>query len=80
MTISVEISYYPLSAEYSAAVTSFIDALASYPDVDISPGPMSTIVTGEAHAIFGLLETEVVRAFDAYPAVFTVKIANACPV
>ena len=80
MTISIEISYYPLTSDYSTAVTAFIDALAAYPDLDISSGPMSTIVTGDARAIFGLLETEVVRAFDAHPAVFTVKIANACPV
>jgi uncharacterized protein YqgV (UPF0045/DUF77 family) len=43
-------------------------------------GAMSTMVTGEAAAVFGALQEAFVRAAAIGHVVMTVTISNACPV
>jgi uncharacterized protein YqgV (UPF0045/DUF77 family) len=80
MMISAQVSIYPLRQErLSPSVQAVSDALNSAglsPDV----GSMSTMVTGEADAIFAALREGFARAAAAGHVVMTVTVSNACPV
>lgn len=80
MTISVEISYYPLVDRYGSAVSDFISRLEEHREVRIVPGGMSTVIIGGYDEVFGLLSGEIRRFMEKYPSVFTLKIANSCPI
>jgi len=80
MVISAQVSIYPLRQErLSPAIQALSDALRSAgmrPEV----GSMSTMVTGEANAIFAWLYEGFVRAAATGHVVMTVTLSNACPV
>ncbi|MFO7864560.1 MAG: YkoF family thiamine/hydroxymethylpyrimidine-binding protein [Salinivirgaceae bacterium] len=78
MIISVEISYYPLTGNYSEPINELISIL-EHSDLNIEPGKMSTIITGSFHDVFSLLEKSMQELFEKYPSVFTLKISNSCP-
>lgn len=78
MEITIEVSYYSLTADYNTPVKEFLDALARNGIVAIETGIMSTVITGEYDHVIHLL-TETIRPFmERCPSVFVVKIANAC--
>lgn len=80
MVISAQISVYPLRQErLSPAIEAVSQALAKaglHPEV----GPMSTLVTGEAEAVFAALYEAVLAAAATGHVVMTVTLSNACPV
>ncbi|MFQ3621111.1 MAG: YkoF family thiamine/hydroxymethylpyrimidine-binding protein [Spirochaetales bacterium] len=80
MIISVELSFYPLVEDFESAITNFITHLIDTPHLSVSSGPMSTLLQGEFTVVFDTLKKELAAAFTQYPAVFTIKIANACPI
>jgi uncharacterized protein YqgV (UPF0045/DUF77 family) len=80
MVISAQVSIYPLRQEHlSPAIEALSDALKS---AGMSPevGSMSTMITGEANAVFAALYEGFVRATAAGHVVMTVTFSNACPV
>jgi len=80
MTISAQVSIYPLRQErLSPAIQALSDALRS---AGLSPevGSMSTIITGDADAIFAALREGFMRAAATGHVVMTVTVSNACPV
>jgi len=78
MEITVEISYYSLTADYHTPVKEFLDALTGNESVAVETGIMSTMITGGYDHVMHLL-TETIRPFmERYPSVFVLKIANAC--
>lgn len=80
MLISAQVSIYPLRQErLSPAIQALSDALRS---AGMSPevGSMSTIVTGEADAVFTALREGFIRAAVTGHVVMTVTVSNACPV
>lgn len=77
MVISVEISYYPLSDDFSGPVNELI-ALLKASDLTIEQGKMSTLITGLYFDVIKLLETSLYVLFEKYPSVFTLKISNCC--
>jgi len=80
MTISAQIGIYPLRQErLSPAIQALSQGLQS---AGLNPevGPMSTIVTGEANAIFAALYEGFVRAAATGHVVMAVTFSNACPV
>ena len=77
--VSAQISVYPLRQEHiSPAVEAVRQALE---DQGLQPqvGPMSTIVTGKAAAVFAALQEGFTRAVATGQVVMTVSISNACP-
>jgi len=80
MPISAQVSMYPLRQEHlSPAIEALTDALNTvgvHPEV----GPMSTLVTGEANAIFAALYEGFIRAAATGHVVMTVTFSNACPI
>lgn len=77
MEISVDISLYPLQAEYEEAILAFIAALEKEQSVDVVRSELSTQVHGEYHTIMQLLEREVFNVFDEIPhSVFVMKFVG----
>lgn len=79
MIVSVEISYYPLSENFSQPVNELIEMLDES-GLKVEPGKMSTLLIGPYFDVFKLLETSLFVLFEKYPSVFTLKMSNSCPV
>jgi uncharacterized protein YqgV (UPF0045/DUF77 family) len=80
VVVSAQISVYPLRQErLSPAVEAVRQALE---DRGLQPqvGPMSTVVTGAAAAVFAALQEAFSRAAATGQVVMTVTVSNACPV
>ena len=80
MHVSAQISLYPLrQGHLSPAIQEMQDTLAAA-GLDVTPGPMSTLVTGDGAAVFDALKTAFLRAAATGHIVMTATISNACPV
>lgn len=80
MHVSALISLYPLRQDHlSPAIREMQDALAAA-GLDVTPGPMSTLVTGDGAAVFDALKTAFLRAAATGHVVMTATISNACPI
>ncbi len=80
MRTAVEISLYPLDANYVPPIKDFIERLNAYPDLDVVTNAMSTQVAGEHGVLFAALERETRRTFSAdQRAVFVMKLLGGVP-
>jgi len=61
MHTAIEISLYPLDANYIPSIKAFIDRLNTYPEINVITNSMSTQISGEHRRLFEILgkETEV---------------------
>jgi len=79
MKVQAEISLYPLREnELTKPIQQFVQALEDN-NLSIEPGPMSTLVAGEAPVVFENLQKAFERLAEEYEVVMTAKISNACP-
>ena len=78
MEITVEISYYPLTDNYKKPVDDFIKKLSGNNRLIITPGVMSSMISGGYDDVMKTLTDEIKPFMEKYPSVFTLKIANAC--
>jgi uncharacterized protein YqgV (UPF0045/DUF77 family) len=75
MQIGVEISLYPLNADYIPPIRDFIARLNTEPRLRIVTNAMSTQVFGDYDVVLPLLQTEIKRTFGANAkAVFVMKV------
>ena len=75
MRIAVDISLYPLNADYVPPIRSFIDRLQSHPGLALEYNSLSTQASGEIDAVFAALKAEMARSFASpQRSVFVVKI------
>ena len=80
MRTAIEISLYPLDADYVPPIKDFIERLNAYPDLDVVTNAMSTQVAGEHGLLFAALEKETRRTFGAdRRAVFVMKVLGGTP-
>lgn len=80
MISSAQISLYPLRQEHlGPAIDSVRQTLEAH-GLKAQVGAMSTIVTGEAAAVFAALAEAFDKAAQAGPVVMAVTVSNACPV
>ena len=80
MRIAVEISLYPLNADYIPAIKDFIDRLAARPGLTVQTNAMSTQVAGEHSQVFAALADETAGTFaSAGRAVFVMKVLGGGP-
>jgi energy-coupling factor transport system substrate-specific component len=80
MYISAQISLYPLRQDrLSPAIREMQDVLVAA-GLDVAPGPMSTLVTGDGAAVFDALKESFLRAAATGHVVMTATVSNACPV
>ncbi len=80
MHVSAQISLYPLRQEQLSPAIRELQAALKGVGLDVTPGPMSTLVAGEGEAVFDALKSSFLRAAEAGHVVMTATISNACPV
>lgn len=75
MRTMIEISLYPLDAEFIPPIQAFIDRLNTYPELQVTTNAMSTQVAGEHARLFEVLATETEKSFaEAGRKVFVMKV------
>jgi hypothetical protein len=79
MDIGVEISLYPLTADYIPPIQNFIDRLNAHDGIRVITNSMSTQVFGPLGKVFEVLQREVGGTFEdrehaAGKAVFVMKV------
>lgn len=75
MNIGVEISLYPLNADYIPPIKSFIERINGDARLRVVTNAMSTQVFGEYDVILPLLQQEMRQTFsDNAKAVFVMKV------
>jgi uncharacterized protein YqgV (UPF0045/DUF77 family) len=75
MRTAIEISLYPLDADYLPSIKDFIERLNQYPDLQILTNAMSTQVAGEHHRLFEILARETAQTFsETGRRVFVMKV------
>jgi uncharacterized protein YqgV (UPF0045/DUF77 family) len=80
LTISGQVSVYPLRQEHLTPAIQAVTAALEARGLQTEVGPMSTQVTGAAHAVFAGLEEAFARAAATGHVVMTITVSNACPV
>lgn len=79
MNVQAEVSFYPLRTErIGAAINQFVDTLEQA-DVEVSVGPMSTQLEGEADKVFEAVRRAFTQTAEKYPSVLVLKLSNSCP-
>jgi tRNA-Thr(GGU) m(6)t(6)A37 methyltransferase TsaA len=78
--IAAQVSLYPLSQEHLAPAIE--EALWVFREhgLDVEPGAMSTVITGEPLVLFIALQEAFRRAAESGHVVMIVTFSNACPV
>jgi uncharacterized protein YqgV (UPF0045/DUF77 family) len=75
MRIAVEISLYPLNADYVPPIQDFIDRLNAHEGLDVQTNAMSTQIAGEHNKVFAVLAAETAVTFATESrAVFVMKV------
>jgi uncharacterized protein YqgV (UPF0045/DUF77 family) len=77
--ISAQISLYPLRQE--AVRPAIYQALMIFHDhgLEVSPGPMSTLVSGDAQTIFAAIQDAFCTTASDGDIVMVATFSNACP-
>jgi uncharacterized protein YqgV (UPF0045/DUF77 family) len=77
MKVAVDISLYPLDADFIPAIDDVIERLNGHKGCDVVTNAMSTQVRGEYDDVMSALNQEIRTTFDRVPkAVFAIKILN----
>jgi uncharacterized protein YqgV (UPF0045/DUF77 family) len=80
MRIAVDISLYPLDADYVPPIKDFIERLNLQHGLVVATNAMSTQVAGEHERVFAALEEETRRTFaNGGRAVFVMKVLGGGP-
>lgn len=77
MRIAVDISLYPLDADFVPPIKDVIRRLNSHAELEIESNTMSTQIRGEYDVVMRVLQSEMKTTFERVPkAVFAIKILN----
>jgi uncharacterized protein YqgV (UPF0045/DUF77 family) len=77
MKVAVDISLYPLDADFIPPIKDVIARLNGYPELQVVANPMSTQIRGEYAEVMAALTTEIGTTFEQVPkAVFAIRILN----
>ncbi|NJD30641.1 MAG: hypothetical protein FIB04_01995 [Gammaproteobacteria bacterium] len=80
MRIAVDISLYPLDADYVPPIKDFIERLNRHEGLHVATNAMSTQVAGEHEKVFAALEAETRATFaTGRRAVFVMKVLGGEP-
>ena len=75
MHTAIEISLYPLDANYIPSIKAFIERLNTYPEINVITNSMSTQISGEHRRLFEILGKETEATFgEAGRKVFVMKV------
>lgn len=64
MQIAVDLSLYPLNAEYVPPIKSFIERLSRHPGLTFEYNSLSTQVRGEFDAVLDAIRAEIRHTFE----------------
>ena len=74
MKITVEISMYPVRAEYLPPIKKFIDSLGSSGGIEMDVTPTSSRIIGEYDRVMDVLKEAMARSYDEFgTSVFVAK-------
>ena len=77
MKVAVDISLYPLDADFIPPIKDVIERLNGYDGVEVWTNAMSTQLFGEYELVMAALHKEIGTTFEQLPkAVFTIRILN----
>lgn len=76
MTISIDISYYPLGTEHIPHILDFIQRLKSHPGLLVRTNGLSTQVFGDFEEAMDAVKREIRQSFELPNSVFIIKIVN----
>ena len=77
MKVAVDISLYPLDADFIPPIKDVIERLNGYPELQVVTNPMSTQIRGEYAEVMAALSREIGATFEQVPkAVFAIRILN----
>lgn len=77
MKVAVDISLYPLDADFIPPIKDVIDRLNAHADLEVWTNAMSTQVIGEFDTVMDALKMEIGTTFDQIPkGVFVMKMFN----
>jgi uncharacterized protein YqgV (UPF0045/DUF77 family) len=80
MRIAVDISLYPLDADYVPPIKDFIERLNRRPGLRVETNAMSTQLAGEHDVVFAALAEETKATFATHSrAVFVMKVLGGEP-
>lgn len=77
MQVAVDISLYPLDADFIPPIKDVIDRLNRYDSLEVWTNAMSTQVVGEFDDVMDALRKEIGTTFESIPkGVFVMKMFN----
>jgi uncharacterized protein YqgV (UPF0045/DUF77 family) len=77
MKVAVDISLYPLDADFIPPIKDVIARLNEHERLELWTNAMSTQIVGEFDDVMGALRQEIGSTFEQLPkAVFAIKILN----
>jgi len=77
MRIAVDISLYPLDADFIPPIKDVIGRLNGHDGIEVVTNPMATQIRGEYADVMRVLTEEIGTTFEQVPkAVFAIKILN----
>jgi len=77
MKVAVDISLYPLDADYLPPIKDVIERFNGHDEIEVSTNAMSTQLLGEYDVVMQALQKEIGTSFEQLPkAVFTIRILN----
>jgi uncharacterized protein YqgV (UPF0045/DUF77 family) len=80
MTVSAQISVYPLRQEHLGPAIDAVRTALEGRGIEVEVGPMSTLATGETEDLFDALREAFARAAATGPVALVLTVSNACPV
>jgi uncharacterized protein YqgV (UPF0045/DUF77 family) len=80
MFISAQVSLYPLRQQSLSPAIDRTLAVFRSRDLQVAPGPMSSVVSGEDDVLFAALKEAFRAACAGGDVVMAVTFSNACPV
>ncbi len=77
MQVAVDISMYPLDANFIPPISDVIERLNRYSDLTVVTNSMSTQLRGDYDVVMAALTSEMRASFEKVPkAVFAIRILN----
>lgn len=77
MQVAVDLSLYPLDADFIPPISDVIQRLNEYPTIEVETNRMSTQLRGDYDDVMTALQTEMKVTFEQLPhAVFAMRILN----
>ena len=77
MKVAVDISLYPLDADFIPPIDDVIQRLNTHDGIEVVTNRMSTQLRGEYNNVMAALHKEIGTTFEQIPkAVFAIKILN----